>query len=145
MKRCYAGKIASIELLSNWGRLKVLRLYSLEQRREGYDVLYVWMDLEGLVSNSDLESYTSPRTGFHCTLTKSPMYYSTIEFNGMQLFNILLHVDISDLHGAGLNIFKKQLDILLSKITDEPSSQLETQQGVAISNTVLHQKPIKKE
>ncbi|WP_347046854.1 hypothetical protein, partial [Escherichia coli] len=91
--------------LSYWERLKELRLYSLERRRERYAVIYVWKILEGLVPNFGIASYTNPRTGRHCTVPTVPtiqskagyIYCNSLGFKGPQLFNSLLK-DLRDLH-----------------------------------------------
>jgi len=37
--------------LNYWGKLKHLNLYSLERRRERYQIIYTWCIIEGLVPN----------------------------------------------------------------------------------------------
>ena len=148
VQRCFTRRIESMEGLSYWERLKELRLYSLERRRDRYAVIYIWKILEGLVPNFGITSYNNPRTGRHCTVPKVPtasskvrtIYSNSLGFKGPQLFNSLPK-DLRNLHGVGVEVFKKRLDALLSTIPDEPTSRQETQKRVAASNSLLHQRP----
>jgi hypothetical protein len=49
-------------------RLKTLKLYSLERRRERYTVLYMWKIIKGLVPNPGITTRWNPRTGMHINL-----------------------------------------------------------------------------
>jgi hypothetical protein len=51
-----------------WTRLKTLKLYSLERRRERYTVLYMWKIIRGLVPNPGITTPWNPRTGMHINL-----------------------------------------------------------------------------
>ena len=148
VQRCFTRKIASMKQLSYWDRLRELRLYSLERRRDRYAVIYVWKILEGIAPNFGIESYINPRTGRHCKVPKVPtfsskartIYCSSLGFRGPQLFNSLPR-ELRDLQGVGVDTFKKHLDNLLSRVPDEPTSRQETQRRTATSNSLLHQKP----
>ena len=56
----FTRKITSVQGMSYWNQLSALKLYSLQRRREGYIVMYVWKILEGLVPN--ISSTTSAIT-----------------------------------------------------------------------------------
>ncbi len=51
VKRSFTRHVQGMQKLDYWERLSSLRLYSLQRRRERYDILYVWKILEGLVPN----------------------------------------------------------------------------------------------
>ena len=51
VKRAFTKHILGMCLLSYSKRLEVLKLYSLQRRRERYGIIYVWKILEGLVPN----------------------------------------------------------------------------------------------
>ena len=51
VQRSFARFISGMEGLSYPERLTVLKLYSLQRRRERYIIIYVWKILEGLVPN----------------------------------------------------------------------------------------------
>ena len=147
-QRCYTKRIASVQHLSYWERLRELKLYSLERRRETYAVTYVWKILEGLAPNFGIEGYKNPRRGGHCAVPKvspSPSrvrnrYCNSLGFRGPQLFNILPK-QLRDLHGVDVDVFKRKLENLLSEIPDEPTSRQETQLRAATSNSLIHQRP----
>lgn len=98
-------------------------------------MIYIWKILEGLVPNIGVESYIIPQTGCHCTIPSFPAIPSTVRtvycnsliFKGSQLFNALPK-HLRYLHEV--DVFKKQL--LLSKVSDEPISWQETQEGNSI-------------
>ena len=48
-----------MENLSYWEQLEQLRMYSLERRRERYQIIYTWRILEGLVPNLESTPITA--------------------------------------------------------------------------------------
>ncbi|XP_076042165.1 uncharacterized protein LOC143026057 [Oratosquilla oratoria] len=50
VKRVFRRKLVR-DSLNYWERLKILKLYSLERRRERYIMIYVWKVLEGTAPN----------------------------------------------------------------------------------------------
>ena len=55
VQRAFTKHISGMCFLSYSKRLEVLKLYSLQRRRERYGIIYVWKIIEGLVPNlSDL-------------------------------------------------------------------------------------------
>ena len=69
IQQSFTRKIKLTKKLNYWERLKHLRLYSLERRRERYRILYVWKLLENLVPNTasnggdGLRKHCSARNG----------------------------------------------------------------------------------
>ena len=120
-----------------WERLKQLRLYSLERRRERYRILYTWKILENHVPNpavdecDGLRKHHSARTGVTVRL---PVYNrkipaqvwklkeGSLPYQGAKLFNCLPK-QLRGMTGCSLQKFKKGLDAFLKKISDEPMLQ----------------------
>ena len=129
-------------------RLKKLQLYSLERRRERYVIIYIWKILEGLVPNFGIKYYTNDRTGRHCIVPKVPStpskfrtrYCNSLGFRGPQLFNTLPQ-KLRNLHKVEVEVFKKEVDTLLSTIPDEPTARHEVQTRAAETNSLMHQLP----
>ena len=51
VQRTFTNKIVGCSEFNYWERLDLLRLYSLERRRERYQVIYIWKILKGVVPN----------------------------------------------------------------------------------------------
>ena len=51
VQRAFTKHISGMCFLSYSKRLEVLKLYSLQRRRERYGIIYVWKMIEGLVPN----------------------------------------------------------------------------------------------
>ena len=51
VQRSFTRFISGMACLSYTERLTVLKQYSLQRRREGYIIIFVWKILEGLVPN----------------------------------------------------------------------------------------------
>ena len=51
VQRAFTKHISGLFFLSYNKRLEVLKLYSLQRRRERYGIIYVWKIIEGLVPN----------------------------------------------------------------------------------------------
>ena len=135
--------------LTYWEKLRSLRLYSQERRRERYIVIFIWKISQGLVSGYHLPfTPLSNRTGRKVVPAPVPNTAPTVVKNarasslavkGAQLFNLLpVHIRNSE-HGD-IPMFKNHLDLFLADIADEP-----TVPGLvrrAQSNSLLHQIPI---
>ena len=133
-----------------WKKLKVLRLYSQERRRERYVVIFLWKITQGLVSgyNTVLFTPSSCRTGrkaVPATVNRtSPAVVKSarersLAVKGAMLFNCLpIHIRNSD-HGD-VAMFKNHLDLYLEGVLDQPTIQ-GLVRGVE-SNSLLHQIPL---
>ena len=123
----YLRKVAGLERLDYWEQLKILKLYSLQRRRERYICIYVWKILEGLVPNFGIASTYSYRRGRSCVIplvrTASSriksIRFASMGINGPRLFNHLPH-GVRDMSGCSVETFKKALDTHLGTIPDEP-------------------------
>ena len=61
--RNFSSQIAGLEDYNYWDRLKILKIYSQERRRERYRIIFIWKVLQGLVKGYDISSFVSPRRG----------------------------------------------------------------------------------
>ena len=70
VQRAFTKHISGMYFLSYSKRLEVLNLHSLQRRREGYGIIYVWKIIEGLVPNlSDpIPCFFSDRKGRACVV-----------------------------------------------------------------------------
>ena len=128
VQSCYFNKIAGMAPLDYWEQLKVLKMSSLQRRRERYICIYVWKVLEGLVPNFGLQSSHNIRRGRSCTMPAivrgGSQRYQTIRANSMgimgpRLFNHLPST-IRGMTGCSVDAFKQALDKHLDTIPDEP-------------------------
>ena len=128
VQKNYLNKITGLPDLDYWEKLRVLKLSSLQRRRERYICIYVWKILEGLVPNFGLQSTVNNRRGRYCIVPTTRRVVSqrlkTIRFNslgvfGPRLFNHLPS-HIRDISGCSVDTFKNALDRHLSTIPDEP-------------------------
>ena len=73
VQRAFTKHISGMCFLSYSKRLEVLKLYSLQRRRERYGIIYVWKMIEGLVPNlSDpITCSFSGRRGRTCVVCHS--------------------------------------------------------------------------
>ena len=90
VQRAFTKHISGMCFLSYSKRLEVLKLYSLQRRRERYGIIYVWKTIEGLVPNlSDpITCSFSDRRGRACVVCHSGagqlstyLPYPTLQFS----------------------------------------------------------------
>ena len=119
--------------LNYWERLKELKLYSLQRRRERYCIIYTWKILENKVPNplpeekGGIKSQRLPRLGRTCyrrVLDSSSQRHKTLLSTsflnvGPRLFNSLPK-DIREMTGCTIEAFKRSLDKFLQRLPDEP-------------------------
>jgi len=133
--------------LDYWDRLKALRLYSIQRRRERYIVLYVFKIIHGLVPNCGLEFKNNPRTGIHVTVPKLDrnktsfalqMQENSFNYVGPVLYNSIPSSirNIYDNIDPALT-FKTELDYILTRVPDEPTIPGKSRR--ASSNSIVDQ------
>ena len=152
MQRNFFRKISGIQQLSYWEQLKELSMYSLERRRERYNIIYVWKIMEKQVPNfshsdhTGIQEYWNPRRGRYCTVPainlRSPRQIQSIRtasfgIRGPRLFNTL-PAHIRNLLGCSVDAFKRSLDKYLATVPDEPQIRGYTAMRRAESNSLLH-------
>ena len=135
--------------LNYWEKLKELRLFSQERRRERYQLILLWKISQGMVSGYDV-TFTSGqgRRGRIATpktvLRTAPLCVrkareQSLGVKGVKIFN-LLPEKLRSMNSEHIDYFKNHLDVFLSSIPDEP-----TMTGLgraADSNSLLHQLPL---
>ena len=149
VQRSFTRRIAGMQNLDYWDRLKELRLYSQERRRERYAVIFIWKVARELVGGYALDfTSTMSRCGRLCRVApvspRAPVgvrraMEAGLATKGAKLFNIL-PAEIRNIDVARVDLFKAKLDSFLSTIPDEPS--IPGRGRAAESNSLLHQIPI---
>ena len=134
-----------------WTSLKELKLYSLQRRRERYQIIYLWSIMESHAPNIystdgvpliKLQSGPQSRRGrtIAIKLLKNSrianLRYASLPFNGARLFNALPK-HLRNLSGCSKIAFKFKLDEYLSKIPDHPLLQNSNISRQAQSNSLL--------
>ena len=85
LQKSFLKGVALPQNLNYWEKLKYLNLYSLERRRERYQIIYTWCIIEGLVPNFNYEdgkggiySYINQQLGRKCHLKSVNMKHRNI-------------------------------------------------------------------
>ena len=148
-------RIAGCRNLNYWEALKKLGLYSLQRRRERYQIIYIWSILEGKVPNITSEdglplivpNALDSRRGRCVRLppvkrTKySKFRYNSLSFHGARLFNAMPNA-LRSLTQISKDDFKLQLDNVLKCIADEPQILHYTSFRRAPTNSIVDMKSI---
>lgn len=148
VQRSMTAKIVAYKDYNYYERLQILKLYSLQRRRERYTVIYTWKIIEGLCPNlpkNPIETYEHIRKGRLCKIppinTRCPQRIRTIKDNtlpvrGPRLYNSLPK-DLRDKSGVRVESFKLALDKYLSTVEDEPP----TTGYYTRENSIIHRRP----
>ena len=114
--------------------LKKLQLYSLQRRRERYQIIYLWCILEEIYPNIQtdqnsclikLQSNIHSRRGRTLVTKNLPnsrfgnLRYNSLPFVGARLFNVLPK-SLRNLTSCGKIAFKTELDVFLKTVKDQP-------------------------
>ena len=132
VQRTYTSRIAGLSHLNYWQRLKTLKLYSLERRRDRYAILYIYKIFKRIVPNikvqgSEINFYEHRRLGRHCRIppfTKraqvrvSTIHEQSFAVHAPKLFNVL-PIDVRNFNGS-VESFKNKLDSYLQTVSDQP-------------------------
>ena len=120
LQRAFVSRIEGMHGLSYWDQLCKLKLFSLERRRERYQIIYTWRIIEGQVPNLDctpIRVTCSDRRGRSCIPPHIPssapertksIRFASLSHKGPRLFNSL-PADIRNLTGCTLATFKGAL------------------------------------
>ena len=148
LQKAFFSRINGMYHLNYWDQLTHLKSYSLERRRERYQIIYTWRIIEGQVPNFDctpIESHQNERRGRLCRIpvitSAAPCSIKTIRssslpFKGPRLFNILPK-DTRNLSGCDTLRFKRELDRFLASVPDQPHIPGLTQYRRVESNSVI--------
>ena len=134
--------------MNYWEKLSHLRVYSQERRRERYQICFLWKESQGLVEGYSFKWQWSDRRGRLAIPTNIPSSAPTkvkqarersLGVHGARLFN-LLPVNIRNENSGDFPLFKNHLDIFLSLVPDQPTTQGLVR--AAASNSLLDQVPL---
>ena len=146
VQKSFTRKIKNLQSLNYWERLKKLKMYSLQRRRERYIIIYTWSIIENLVPNvGNISSYRNPRQGRKCYIPlvqRGPwqkLVYSSFKIQGPRLFNALPSY-LRNLSGCTKDKFKNELDKYLFRIPDEPLMPGYTALRRSDSNSIINMK-----
>ena len=97
VQRSFTKCITGMRDCSYSGRLSLLRLYSLQRRRERYCIIYVWKIIEDLVPNfsKPIVCTHSERRGRYCVVShvnigrSGTLAYNSFRWRAIRLFNSL--------------------------------------------------------
>ena len=126
VQRTITSKIQGMEQYNYWERLQHLGLFSLQRRRERYQIIHIWKIYKGLIPNDlNLQFYETNRFGPKCKRPKfnqrnrhiSNIKFNSFTSNGPALFNV---VPASIKFSRSLNIFKNKLQLFLKSFPDNP-------------------------
>ena len=127
IQRSFTRKVYGCVDEDYWGRLKKLHLYSLERRRERYQIIYIWKTMEKF-ANHFIDYRNTPRHGRLCIVLPLPtnvpakihkLHEESLRIHGARIFNCLLRY-FRDTTNTSVLDFKKKLDGFLGTIPDEP-------------------------
>jgi hypothetical protein len=128
IQRSFTKHVVGLRDISNPDRLKRLRLYSLQRRRERYIIMYIWKILEAIVPNLSIPitSIFSDRRGRSCYVECcgrghiGTLSYNSFRWKAVRLFNSL-PIHLRNMTACSVASFKKKLDPYLQSIFDNPS------------------------
>jgi len=126
LQKTFLNGIPSLRHLNYWEKLKELKLYSLERRRERYRILYTWNIIESNIlnfnysdGNGGIFCYQNQRVGRKCCVRFKNIWKDCLSEEGPRLFNALPR-SIRNLTKCSKDNFKNQLDRFLCTLPDEP-------------------------
>ena len=126
VQKSFTRRIKNLHNQNYWERLKTLKLFSLQRRRERYVIIYTWCIIENLVPNiGTITCHHNPRQGRKCHILlvkRGPWQkaiFASFKVQGPRLFNSLPGY-LRDLTGCGKKKFKTELDKFLFSIPDDP-------------------------
>lgn len=126
IQRTVTARIEGLEHLNYHERLRYLGLYSLQRRRERYDLIHIWKIQQEIIPNDlNLTFYYSERQGWKCrrnVIQNRQVKLATIRYNSFTsraaiLFNSVPK-KIKD--STSLAVFKTNLDKYLKQLPDLP-------------------------
>ena len=141
-------KDRKLDGLNYWEKLKELRLYSQERRRERYQVIFLWKISQRMVSGYSVDFSYDGRRGRSIVpknvVRSAPTMVrhareQSLGVRGAALFN-LLPEQLRSMNSEHVDLFKNHLDVFLSSIPDQP-----TMPGLgraATTNSLLDQLPV---
>ena len=151
LQKSFVRHISGFRHMNYWTALAKLGLYSLQRRRERYQIIYLWSILESKVPNIltatglpmvTTQSAVDSRRGRtilipHVKRSRySTLRYHSLPIYGARLFNAMPS-DLRSLTNVSKDTFKTFLDKILRTIPDEPLILRYTQFRKAPSNSLI--------
>ena len=137
-QRSFTRKIDGMNGLDYWLRLKLLRLYSVERRRERFMIVYLFKMLHGFVPNIGITYTENDRTGIHfnqqtikktATTCFKQMRTQSFSHTAARIYNSLprhlkrkQQLEENFDRVSVVEEFKKQLDNFLTTLPDQPTT-----------------------
>ena len=123
-------KDSKLDSLNYWEKLKELRLYSQQRRRERYMIIFLWKISQGMVSGYNVQ-FASDGTRRGRSIVPNPIVKSaptlvrnarerSLGVKGAQIFN-LLPDSLRGMNTEHVDSFKNHLDVFLDSIPDQPT------------------------
>ena len=143
--RHFTSQIDGHSHLDYWDRLRELKIFSQERRRERYQIIFIWKIAQGLVQGYHASFVHSDRRGRQMQLAplcnQAPASVrkareSSLQVRGARLFNCIPR-ELRDTSTGTPEQFKAKLDAWLSSIPDQPT--VPGRQRAAASNSLIDQ------
>ena len=148
VQRNFTKRLTNMKEKTYYERLQELNIYSMERRRERYEVLYTFKLLKSLVPNIGIKPKWSQRRGRmlvppavhkNSTQAAATMRRNSFRAKAAFLFNALPdHLRNISLN-TSMDKIKRDLDKLLQTVTDEPMLAGYTRSNDSPSNSLVHQ------
>lgn len=147
VQRNYTSKLEGMADLNYYSRLKKLKLYSSQRRRDRYHILYIFKIIHGKVPNPGISFKWSPRRGkvlTYPTVTSQSSKAATLLHHSFtrrapRLFNALPQCLRNLPADTSADTLKSKLDKFLQTIPDEPRISGHFPTNSASSNRVEDQ------
>ena len=148
IQRKFTKRINGLQDLNYYERLEKLHIYSMQRRRERYEVLYIMKIINHSVPNVGLKWKIFPRRGREIVpppvqknAKQSAMTMRRNSFRGKAayLFNCLPESLRNTSSDTPMPTIKRALDKFLNTVTDEPVLNGYCRSNDAASNSIVHQ------
>ena len=146
IQRSFTSKLEGLNNKNYYERLKELKLYSLERRRDRYIILYIFKIINNMVPNPGISYKFSARRGRILTSPsiistnthESTLIHQSFLRRAPRIFNALPK-ELRNSSAITLSTLKKNLDKFLNLIPDEPKIPGCYPTTNAVSNRLEHQ------
>ena len=147
VQRNYTSKLEGMSDMNYYQRLKSLKLYSSERRRDRYSILYIFKIIHGKVPNPGICFKWSPRRGkvltypsVRCQPSKAAtLLYHSFTRRAPRLFNALPQSLRNLPANTPADLIKSRVDTFLQSVPDEPRISGHFPSNSACSNRVEDQ------
>ena len=127
VQRSFTKHIAGMHTMSYEERLKHLNLYSIQRRRDRYQIIYLWKIIEKIVPNlsAPITCTYSQHRGRSCALLHvnvgrlGTLCYNSFRWRAIRIFH-KLPKHIRMISSCSVDKFKSQLDKHIRNISDLP-------------------------